>query len=132
MTVAILSDEAIEFSMDGVTEQFYRDSGAGGQHRNKTDTACRLTHPTGLVICCADERSQWLNRQKAWTEMERRLREQARQIVHAKKNNERVIQMNDRGWTWTEWRDEVVDRSTGKRARYSDLMKGKNFHKFTN
>lgn len=115
--------------MDGITETYYRGSGPGGQHRNKTDSAVRLSHPSGLVVCSEQERSQWQNRQVAWAELERRLAEQYRERYACAMNEERVSQISDRGWTWTQWRDEVVDRTTGRRARMQDLLKGKNWHK---
>lgn len=130
MTIALCDPlDEVEIDMSSVTEVFYRDSGAGGQHRNKTDSACRLTHPNGIVVCSAQERSQWQNRQIAWNEMERRLKEAATAKMYHDQNVIRVSQLNDKGWTWTQWRDEVIDRSTGKRARYSDLMKGKSWGK---
>ena len=97
VTVAVLSeaeDVDIEINPSDVKMDIFHSSGAGGQNVNKVATAIRLTHiPTGIVVVCQDERSQYKNRVKAMKVLKARLYDMKVKEENAKIENERRKQV---------------------------------------
>lgn len=96
-TVATLpeaEDVELEINPKDLQIDTFRSSGAGGQHVNKTESAIRITYlPTGLVVECQDERSQFKNKDRAMKILRSKLLEEKKQEQQGKIAEERRSQV---------------------------------------
>ena len=121
-TVAVLPEmEEVDVQLNpaDVEMQVFRSSGAGGQHVNKTSSAVRLIHkPTGMVVECQQERSQFQNRDKAMRILASRLYEAEQEKISGEFTAERRSQVgtgmrNERIRTYNFPQGRVTDHRIG-------------------
>lgn len=94
----IADDVEVDINPEDLRIDTYRSSGAGGQHINKTSSAIRITHiPTGVVVQCQNERSQFQNKDKAMQMLKAKLLI-LKQEAHAEKLSDIRGDVLDNGW----------------------------------
>jgi peptide chain release factor 1 len=122
VTVAVLPEMEevdVELNPDDVEMQVFRSSGAGGQHINKTSSAVRLIHkPTGTIVECQQERSQFENRAKAMRVLASKLYEAEQERIQSAYTAQRRSQVgsgmrNERIRTYNFPQGRVTDHRIG-------------------
>ena len=94
----LTKEQDIEIRPEDLKIDTYRSGGAGGQHVNKTDSAVRITHiPTGIVVQCQNERSQFSNKDTAMEMLKSKLVE-LKERAHKEKIEDLTGELKDMGW----------------------------------
>ena len=121
-TVAVLPEmeEAdVDIRPEDIEMQVYRSSGAGGQHINKTSSAVRLIHkPTGIVVACQEERSQFQNREKCMMMLSSKLYQMEQERIESEYSGQRRSQVgsgmrNEKIRTYNFPQSRVTDHRIG-------------------
>ncbi len=128
VTVAVLPEaedvDDVQISANDLRIDTYRASGAGGQHINKTDSAIRITHlPTGLVVQCQDEKSQFKNKDQAMRMLRAKLLEAAIETQRSETAQNRKSQVG------TGDRSERIRTYNFPQGRMTDHRIGLTLHK---
>lgn len=130
VTVACLNNNVQKTSFDEkkVVVEYYKSGGAGGQHKNKTETACRLKYGD-IIVTNSDQRNQRQNYKVAMAELKRRVTEAQNTSTHNSLNSQRQHQIGsgqrgDKIRTYRERDNIVICHKTDKKFNYDKVMNG--------
>ena len=133
-TVAVLpevDDVEVELDPNDLKIDTFRSSGAGGQHINKTSSAIRVTHlPTGMVVECQDERSQYKNKDRALKILRSRLfamkqKEQDDRVAEQRRSQVGTGDRSERIRTYNYPQGRVTDHRIGLTLyKIDDVLNG--------
>ena len=121
-TVAVLpemEEAEVDIRPEDIEMQVYRSSGAGGQHINKPSSAVRLIHkPTGIVVACQEERSQFQNREKCMMMLSSKLYQMEQERIESAYSGQRRSQVgsgmrNEKIRTYNFPQSRVTDHRIG-------------------
>ncbi len=133
VTVAVLeepTDAQVRIDPRDLDVRTCRGSGAGGQHRNMTDSAVQMTHkPSGVTVRCEGERSQHQNRDEALRLLRAKLLQHQRDTAKGARDSDRRAQVGsgmrgDKIRTVAVQRGEVTDHRSGKRIQFKAFARG--------
>lgn len=119
MSGASKGELIFSFTKKDFRVDYYRGSGPGGQHRNKRDTACRITHiESGLTASAEDSKSQSANKKNAFRKLVKLL------VAHysPKPEKARVVGAQKNSRTYNECTDRVKDHVTGDEFSYRQTV----------
>lgn len=134
ITVAVLDlqeTDTIDIKESDLYVTTTKGSGPGGQHRNKTETCVIVKHmPTGVVVRCETERSQYQNKFLAIRILKRKIKESDDSKKQSAENSIRQSQIGsgergDKIRTYRVKDDRIIDHRTGKKFSLTQWMRGK-------
>lgn len=133
VTVAVIdNDQSFDYDINekDLKIEWYSGSGAGGQHRNKHQNSCRLTHLPSGVMVTSQTRSRQNSYKEALNELKRRLISSHSYKVKKNIDIDRKLQVGsgmrgDKIRTYRFMDDIVTDHQSSKRAKTSQVMKGR-------